>query len=252
MNPNLPLESEAMLNDICDALHELRLPFVLHDLQERRKDPSFSLLDFLTVWHEITCAEVTRRRTNWFNNELKRASLKYPAAALDDSIYDPERNLDTETIQKLSTLEWIDEPQNLVITGKTGAGKTYMSCALAVCALHRHRTVRFRKASTLLHELTSAETAGTLNAAISKWERYDLLVIDDFGLNRLEPNECRNLFEVIDARDCRKATVIVSQLPPKGWYDKFANVTLAEAILDRVLHKAYRLNMNGASMRCRS
>lgn len=146
----------------------------------------------------------------------------------------------------------MDEPRNLIITGKTGAGKTYMACSLAVCALHQHRTVRFRKASALLHELASSETAGTFQKDLQNWTKLGLVVIDDFGLNRLEPDQCRNLFEVIDARDCRKPTVIVSQIPTTEWYGTFGNVTFAEAILDRVLSKAYRLEMNGASMRRRS
>ena len=176
-------------------------------------------------------------------------SEKYPAADLDDTIYHPERQLDAHIIEELSKCEWIDQGKNLVITGKTSSGKSYLANALCICALRQFKTARYIKASQLINELSKAEKLDNYQEELSIYAGYDLLVVDDFGLMSMDVNKCRNLFEVFDSRDPHKSILVISQFPVSSWYDMFQDHTYAEACLARLLSGAYRLEMNGKNMR---
>ena len=164
-------------------------------------------------------------------------------------IYDPSRQLDTAIIEELAKCDWIDQGRNLVITGKTSSGKSYLANALAICALKKFKTVRYYKASSIINELAKAEKLGTYQEALNQFAEYDLLLVDDFGLMNLDLDKCRNLFEVFDCRDPYKSILLVSQIPVSSWYDLFVDHTYAEASLARVLSESYRLEMNGKNMR---
>ena len=157
--------------------------------------------------------------------------------------------LDTRTIELLQKCGWIDEPKNLLITGSAGAGKTYIANALCIAALHQHRTVKYIRANTLLQESEKARLTGHAYDYVNQMASFDLLVIDDFGLMELNMDKCRDLFEVIETRDCKKSTMIVSQLPVIKWWDLFKDNTYADACLSRMTSKAYRLECNGRDMR---
>jgi len=177
------------------------------------------------------------------------ASLKYPVADFDDTLYDPARQIDTHTVELLADCTWINDGRNLIITGSTGTGKSWLSNALCVSARRQFKTVRYIRANILMNELEQANITDRYLEYINQMSRYDLLVIDDFGLMQLDLDKCRNLFEVIDCRDCRKSTMIVSQFPVTAWYDLFADNTYADARLNRMIYKAYRLQMDGKNMR---
>ena len=186
-----------------------------------------------------------------FKKKKKKARLRNPEATFDDTLYDPARKLDTELIERLAKCEWIDESRNLLVTGMTGSGKTYISNALCITALRRMKTVLYIKASYLMLELEKARIKSTYLDYIEKIGKLDLLVIDDFGLMDLDQDKCRDLFEVIDSRDGRKSTIVISQLPVKSWFDIFKEHTYADAVLSRLTDKRHslRLEMNGISMR---
>ena len=184
-----------------------------------------------------------------FKRLMKKATLKYPAADLDSSIYDPERQLNTHVIELLAKCDWIDEPNNLLMTGGAGAGKTHIACALCITAMHQNRTVKYIRANTLLKESDHARQEGTYFEYSNEMAAYDLMVIDDFGLMDLDIEKCRDLFEIIESRDCRKATIIISQIPVSGWYQLFGDSTYADACLSRMTSKAYRLEFPGRDRR---
>ena len=186
-----------------------------------------------------------------FMRLLKHAHLRYPDAALDSTIYDPARKLDTETIERLAACHWIDEGKNLLITGMTSSGKTYLSNALCVSALRQLKTVRYIRANILMLELEQARLKSEYLEYVTSLAKLDLLAIDDFGLMELDLDKCRDLFEVIDGRDGKKSTIIISQFPIKTWFDLFHEHTYADACLARITDKrrSYRLEMNGISMR---
>ena len=139
---------------------------------------------------------------------MKEAHLRYPAADLDETIYRPERQLDTQTIEQLSTCHWIEEGKNLIVTGSSASGKTYLINAFCVTAMKQSKSVKYIKANTLMSEMEQARIKSTNLGYLNKLTRLDLLVIDDFGLMDLDLDKCRDLFEVLDTRDGRKSTVV--------------------------------------------
>lgn len=157
--------------------------------------------------------------------------------------------LDIRVIEELSKCEWIDHGKNLIITGKTSSGKSYLANALCISALRQFKTVKYIKASQLINELSKAEKLDNYQEVLNQYAAYDLLAVDDFGLMNLDINKCRNLFEVFDSRDPHKSILVISQIPVASWYDMFLEHTYAEACLARLLSEAYRLEMNGRNMR---
>ena len=206
-------------NLLMDKLYKMRMSGMAEAFENQLMNPNSGLESFETRFSEIINHEWSGRENKKFNRLLKQATLKYPAADLDSSLYDPERQLNTHVIELLAKGDWIDEPNNLLITGGAGAGKTHVACALCVT---------------------------------NKMAGYDLLVIDDFGLMDLNLDKCRDLFEIIEARDCRKSTVIISQMPVANWYQLFGDNTYADACLSRMTSKAYRLDFPGRDRRVES
>ncbi len=235
--------------ELCNKLKKMRFSGMAAELEKVFADPNADLMPFSDKIQRIIDAEWNLRYTKKLNRFVKKATLKYPAADLDNTIYDPARQLDTGIIEVLAECGWIEQGKNLVITGKTSSGKSYLANALAICALRRFKTVKYFKASALINELARAEKLGVYPETLSQMSGYDLLVVDDFGLMNLDLNKCRNLFEVFDCRDPYKSILLVSQIPVAAWYDIFADHTYAEASLARVLSESYRLEMNGKNMR---
>ena len=244
-NPKLTSEENTLL----DRLYKFKLSHMAEALEGQFLDPNSELEDFHTRIAKLVNYEWDQRQTTKFNKLMRKASLKYPNADFDESIYEPDRMLDTHTIELLQSCKWIDEPKNLLITGSAGAGKTHIANALCITALRQLRTVKYIRANTLLFESEKARKLNESYEYVNTLSSYDLLVIDDFGLMELDMDKCRDLFEVIETRDSRKSTMIVSQLPVVKWWDLFKDNTYADACLSRMTSKAYRLECNGRDMR---
>jgi len=236
---------------LIERLRSFKVPAMVEEYKQQLLDPNAELLSFQERFTRIVNAEWLKRYNKKFNDKLKKAKLRFKDADLDESIYDPARKLDTQSIELLSKCEWVEEGKNLLITGMSSSGKTYLSNALCIAALRQLKDVQYIKASVMMRELERARKKETYTEYLEEKLAFDLLVIDDFGLMDLDLDKCRDLFEVIDGRDGRRSTIIVSQFPVKKWYDMFADVTYAEACLSRITDKkhAYRLEMNGRSMR---
>lgn len=239
-------------NLLMDKLYKMRMSGMAEAFENQLMNPNSGLESFETRFSEIINHEWSGRANKKFNRLLKQATLKYPAADLDSSLYDPERQLNTHVIELLAKGDWIDEPNNLLITGGAGAGKTHVACALCVTALHQMRTVKYIRANYLLQESAHAHSEDNYYEYSNKMAGYDLLVIDDLGLMDLNLDKCRDLFEIIEARDCRKSTVIISQMPVASWYQLFGDNTYADACLSRMTSKAYRLDFPGRDRRVES
>lgn len=235
--------------ELCTKLKNMKFSGMAVALEEILADPNSELLPFREKVQRLVDAEWDLRYTKKLNRFIKKATLKYPAASFDDSIYDPQRQLDVHIVEELAKCNWVEKGKNLIITGKTGSGKTYLANALCVCALRQFKTARYVKANQLINELAKAEALNTYQESISLMASYDLLVIDDFGLMSLDVDKCRNLFEVLDCRDPHKSVMVISQFPVSAWYDIFHEHTYAEACLTRLLNESYRLEMNGRNMR---
>lgn len=247
MNENMFLSTDDYA--LCEKLKCMRFSGMAQALEEVLSDPNADLIPFREKVSKLVDAEWELRYNKKLNRFIKKATLKYPAADLDETIYDPERQLDVHVIEELAKCGWIEQGRNLMITGQTGSGKSYLANALCVSALRQFKTVKYIRASQLIDDLNRAEALDTYREELALLVSFDLLVIDDFGLMQLDLNKCRNLFEVLESRDPGKSTMVVSQFPVSSWYDLFQEHTYADACLNRLLSNAYRLEMNGKNMR---
>ena len=236
---------------LCERLRSLKMSGMADAFELQLQDPNADLVPFMKRFTEIVNHEWQIRYNKKFAKFMKTAQLRYPDAVLDDTIYDPARKLDFEAVERLADCNWIDEGKNLLITGMTSSGKTYLCNALCVSAIRQFKTVRYIRANTLMLELEQARLNSTYLTYVGKLSKLDLLAIDDFGLMDLDLDKCRDLFEVIDGRDGRKSTIIVSQFPIRTWFDLFKDHTYADACIARITDKrhSYRLEMNGINMR---
>ena len=252
MNKTEIKEEQTIYMDLYEKLKSMKFSGMAEELRLQLENPNSDLESFQDRFEKLVTAEWNLRYNKKFERYLKKAKLKIPGAAFDEKLYDPDRQLDIPTIEKLNTCTWIDEGRNLIVTGMTGTGKTYYVNAMAVAALKQFKEVRYYSASKLLLELSAHEQVDDSIKFLGIMEniaQVDLLIIDDFGLMDLDVEKCRHLFEILDSRERRKSTVIVSQIPVKEWYDLFKDCTYADACLDRVLCKAYRLEFKGESLR---
>ena len=247
INPDLRPEEQA----VSTRLREMKMSGMAEAFERRVLDPNADLSSFMERITELVNTEWQIRYDKKPNRLLRQAKLRYPQAGLDDSIYEADRKLDHASIEKLAACHWIDEGRNLLITGMTSSGKTYLSNALCVSALRKLKTVRYIKASHLMLELEQARMKDTYMDQLALLSKVDLLAIDDFGLMELDLDKCRDLFEVIDGRDGRRSTIIISQFPVQLWFDMFKDGTYADACLSRITDRrhSYRIEMNGRSMR---
>lgn len=230
-------------------LRRMKFAGMADELDRQAEDPNIDLRPCEERIEALVNAEWTLRYNKKLNRFLKQASFRYPAASIDESIYEPERELDYQAIEQLSTCEWIDLRKNLLVTGRSSTGKTYIGNALGICAIKQFRSVRYIKASYLMAELEQAEVKGIMLEYMKKMSYASLLIIDDFGLMELDANKCRNMFEVLDSREGRGSTMVISQLPVSAWYELFKDNTYADACMERLVRGAYRLEFNGKNMR---
>jgi DNA replication protein DnaC len=179
---------------------------------------------------------------------LKQAKLRLPAS-LEDIDYQQCRGLDRALLHSLSSCEWIGSHLNCLVTGATGTGKTYAICALANAACRHDFSARYYRVSTLLPELAAARGDGSYPRLIHQLSNYDLLVMDDWGLAPFKDFEGHDLLDVIEERSGRGSLIIASQLPLENWHETLPDPTLADAIMDRIIHNSYRITLTGPSMR---
>ncbi|MBQ7250760.1 MAG: ATP-binding protein [Bacilli bacterium] len=242
-------KSSARMLSLSAKLRKMKLSAMADEMERQSADPNAGLIDPLDRIEKLILSEWDLRRTKKLSRFKKAASLRYPEASIDASIHDPQRLLDAPSIEALSTCQWIEEGKNLLVTGSAGTGKTYVVNALCVSAINQFKTVKYSKASHMISELESASVRGEELQMIKEMSQIDLLVLDDFGLMDLDPDKCRRLFELVDSREGRKSTVIISQLPVSSWYSLFKDATYADSCMDRLVHNAYRLDFRGKNMR---
>ena len=235
--------------EISMMLRKMHMSSMAEEYMEQMADTNAELMPFEERFNKIVEAEWDARYNKKFQKFLKKATLRYPEASLDDSIYDVERELDTNTKEALLDCRWIENGRNLIITGKSGGGKSYFSNVLAVNALRQFKTVKYTKSRNLIYALEKAHLENNYIEYLNAIAKNDLIIMDDFGLMELDFEKCRYLFELIDAREGRKSIIVVSQLPVNSWYSLFKDNTYADACLDRLVFKAYRFEFNGKNMR---
>jgi len=237
-----------LLHPTLEILQKLRLTGMLKALREQLQDPEITSLSFEERLGLLLDRELTERESRRLKSRLKQAKLR-ESAAIEDLDYRTPRGLDKALIRRLATGQWIGEHLNVLITGPTGVGKTWIACALAHKACREGYTVRYRRLPRLLEELALARAAGRYPKLLTELARTDLLLLDDWGLAPLNDEQRRDLLEILDDRFNTRSTLVTSQLPLAHWHDYLGDPTLADAILDRLVHCAYKLNLSGESMR---
>ncbi len=193
--------------------------------------------------------EVADRGTRRFQTRLRAARLRHSQATVEDVDYRALRRLDKALFQQLATCRWIAEHRGLLITGPCGVGKSWLSCALAQKACRDGYTVHYARVPRLFADLDLAHGDGRFARLFRMLVKVDLLVLDDWGPDRLSASQRRDLMEIVEDRHGRGSTLITSQLPVASWHDVIGEPTLGDAILDRIVHNAYRLELDGPSMR---
>jgi DNA replication protein DnaC len=193
--------------------------------------------------------ETAHRSTKRLQTRLKAARLRHGQASIEDVDYRTPRKLDKALFQQLSTCRWIVEHRNLLVTGPCGIGKSWLACALAQKACRDGHTVHYARVPRLFADLELAHGDGRFPKLFRTLTRVDLLILDDWGPDRLSASHRRDLMEIVEDRYGAGATLITSQLPVDTWHEVIAEPTFADAILDRLVHNAYRLALDGPSMR---
>lgn len=229
-------------------LEALRLFGMLRALNDQLQMPDCASLSFEERLGLLVDREATDRENQRMATRLKRARLRQSAAPEDVDFRHP-RGLDRAQFLALCSCEWVRSRDNLLITGPTGVGKTFLACALAQKACREGYTAHYARTSRLLGELTLARQRGTYPRELAALARVDLLVLDDWGLAPLTDEQRRDLWEVLDDRYDRRSTLVTSQLPVEHWYEALGDPTLADAILDRLVHNAHKLTLQGESLR---
>jgi DNA replication protein DnaC len=208
-------------------------------------------LDFADRLGLLVEAEADARDTRRVTTRLKAAKLRYPSAAPEDIDWRAPRGLDRAAIASLAGGGWVANGHNLVLTGPTGVGKTWLTCALTHAAIRAGHTAIYLRAPRLLDELALGRADGRYARTLGTVARPALVVLDDFLLTPASVDACRDLLEVLEERAGRRSVAVVSQLPPNSWLAAMADPTLAEAVTDRALQAAHRVTLKGPSMRQR-
>jgi DNA replication protein DnaC len=240
-----------LTNATCDKLIELGCKTMAEALSDQLANPGgFAELTFEDRLGLLVDREADARDSRRLAMRLRVAKLRYPASIEDLDLRAP-RGLDRGLVMELATGSWVTRRHNVVLTGPTGVGKSYVACALAQAAIRTGHTATYVRAPRLADDLAVGRVDGRYGRLLAHLARCELVVLDDFLLTPATVEACRDLLEVIEDRAQRRSTMVVSQLPVDSWHPAMADPTLGEAILDRLLQASHRINLTGPSMRRR-
>ena len=234
-----------------DRLRELGLAGMARALEERRRHADAADLGFEDRLAMLVEREALERDSKRLTTRLRFAGLRHQATP-EDVDHRAARGLDRALFQKLTGGEWIERHQDLLVTGPTGTGKTWLSCALGHRACRDNRSVLYQRVPRLLEALGLARGDGRYGRMLKTLARVQLLILDDWGLAPLTGEQRRDLLEIMDDRHGRGSTIVTSQVPVEHWHEVIGDPTIADAVLDRLVHNAHRLLLKGESLRKRA
>jgi DNA replication protein DnaC len=238
-----------MLNQqTIEKLHTLKLTGMAEALKDQLPQPGIQRLSFEERFGLIVDRQWAWKEDRRLDRYLKEAKLKLDAC-IEDIDYQTPRGIDQSVIMRLISCDWIRHHQNIIITGATGTGKTFLACALANKGCREGYRTFYIRSPKLYYELAVSRGDGSYGKMINKLARTQILVIDDLGLAPMTDSERRDLLEVIEERHGNASTIITSQLPIDNWHEHIGDPTIADAILDRLIHNAHKINLKGVSMR---
>lgn len=239
-----------MLNEPTnEKLYDMRLAAMAEAWLAQQKDAKIGALSFDERFALLVDAEHMARDNRRLTRLLKDAELRIPNACIEDVKVSPGRGLEKAMVRQLGSCGWVGEHLNVLITGLTGVGKSYLASALGQAACRKGLRVSYRRIPRLFDELTLARADGTYARVLSRLAKTELLILDDLGLGTPKESQRNDLLEVLEDRYGRGSTVVTSQLDVKKWHEWIGDPTMADAILDRLVHNAYKLELTGPSGR---
>lgn len=230
-------------------LSELGLKGMQRAIELQSQQPNIQRLSFEERLAMALDAEISDRESRRIERFKKAAKLRQGRACIEDIDFHPSRKLDQALIMGLADCAWIERHQNLILTGATGTGKSWMGCAFGVQACRRNYLTYYTTATQLFEDLARAQMDGTLPKFRRMLVKTQLLILDDLGIGGIDNNLGPILLDIIDQQSQRGALLITSQYPTEKWYDLFNDPTIADAILDRIVHQAHFIKLQGESLR---
>lgn len=237
-----------LIQQTISILEQLRLFEMVKAIQEQEKNSEYEKLDFYERLGFIADRELLAKQNRLLDTRLRKAKLRQQAV-FEDIDYKVSRGVKRSHILELGTGKWVRNHENLLITGPTGVGKTYLGCAIAHKACQNGFSVIYYRLGKLMYELSLNRGEGSYLKTLKKISKIDILVLDDWGLEMLNKEQRYDLLEILEDRHGLKSTLITSQLPIDAWHSFIGDQTLADAIMDRLIHSAQILNLKGESMR---
>jgi len=238
-----------LIEPTIEKLKELGLHAMAETLTEQQKQATTTTASFEDRFGLIVDAEWLFRRNTRLRRRMTEAKLRVSDACTENVDTSPARGLDKAVWLRLAACTFVDEHHQVLVTGLTGTGKTYLACALAHQACRRGHRALYRRASRLYEALAVARADGTYARVLAQLAKIDVLVLDDFGLGGMREVDRQSLFDVLEDRHGNRSTIITSQLPTKAWHEYIGEPTIADSICDRVIHNAYKVELKGPSRR---
>jgi DNA replication protein DnaC len=239
-----------LTNPTIDGLHTLKLPGMARGLAEQREHPDYDALGFEERLAMLVDRELTERHNRRLERMLKAAHLRV-AATVEGIDFARPRGLERAQVLSLAESHWVGSHHCVVIVGATGLGKSYLSCALANAAIRHGYSALYLRGPRLHDQIALARADGRLPRLMASWARVEVVVLDDFLLRPLAPDQAADVLEVIEDRVGLRSTIVTSQLPVGMWHEALGEPTVADGILDRLLERVHRIELRGESMRRR-
>jgi DNA replication protein DnaC len=241
-----------MTQHTISQLKALRLDGIARAFEEQLTTTAAASLSFEERFGLLVDREIAWRDSKRLSRLLRAAKLKHPQACVEDIDYRPSRELDKRLMASLAGGDWVRRAQNLIFTGPTGVGKSWLACAFGNQAARQGFSVFYTRTSRLFEELRIAHGDGSFGRRLVQLAKTDVLILDDWGLSPMDQSARTDLLEVIDDRVGTRSAIITSQLPTEHWHAYLTDPTLADAILDRLIHQAHKIALKGESLRKKS
>ena len=226
-------------------LYEMRLTAMADSYKDQMTGSDFQELSFDERFGLIVDLEWSRRKNNKLSKLIKKSDFRFSNACIEDIEYHTDRKLDKSQMVKLASCNYVQEKHNVIIMGASGNGKSYIGCALGIAACRNYYTVKYVRLPDLLDELAIARGEGIFKKVMKNYKSVSLLILDEWLLVPLIGSEARDLLEIIEARHQNSSTIFCTQFTTGGWHEKIGEDTLADAILDRIVHDSYNILIDG-------